>query len=95
MELMEGGDAEGAWEKERFWTRQNFPGLPGFGTSERGEVWKGPRYLPLLNSLYSMSWKILWCVQMDGLLGGVNVDVRGGISTENPKCRPLCMFGYC
>ena len=27
---------------DRFWTRQNFPGFPGLGTSDSRAVWKGP-----------------------------------------------------
>ena len=30
------------WGCEKLWTAQNFPGLPGLGTRERGEDWKGP-----------------------------------------------------
>jgi hypothetical protein len=35
-------DGFGLRGKERFWMSLYLPGLPGFGTMERGEVWKGP-----------------------------------------------------
>ena len=28
--------------KEKLWTAQNLPGLPGLGIRESGDVWKGP-----------------------------------------------------
>jgi len=34
---------EGKYGNERFWMRQNLPGLPGLGIIERGTVWKDPR----------------------------------------------------
>ena len=35
----EGLEGEGLAGKEKFCTRRNLPGLPGFGIMERGEDW--------------------------------------------------------
>ena len=58
-------------------------------------VWvKGPRYLPLENSLFTISLKISLCSSMEGLLEGAKVCDRGGMFAEEPKCRPSYMFKY-
>ena len=100
------GTREAKKGKERFWTRRYFPGLPGLGTRESGEVWKGPsmcstsrwvkglRYLPLVNSLLTISWNIWLCSMIEGLLGGEKVLDSGGILVRTLKRRPSYMLGY-
>ena len=68
LELMEAIEfLSDAWGCEKSWTARYFPGLPGLGTRERGEDWKGPMrasssvcekgpiYLPFLNSFSTIS----------------------------------------
>lgn len=100
------GVGEGFRGKDRFWMRWYLLGLPGFGTRERGDVWKGPRlasisdrvkgprYLPLANSLLMMSLNVHSCSISEVLLGGEKVQDKGGIFAEKPKRSPSYMLGY-
>lgn len=68
---------------------RNLPGFPGLGIMDSGAVWNGPmrvstsacesgpRYLPELNSRSRIVVKASACSSMDGLFGGVYVNVMG------------------
>ena len=84
------GVGNGERGKDRFCTRWNLSGLPGLGTRDRREVWKGLRVLSILlhekglrylsfsNSFFTVSLKTWLCSMMEGLFGGEKVCDKGG-----------------
>ena len=54
----------------------------------------GPRYLPLVNFLLTISLNIRLCSLMERLFGGTKVCDRCGILAWKPKCRPLYILRY-
>src|SRR5579872_4171799 len=104
-ELMEG---VGVLEcgKDRFWIRRYLPGLPVFGTKDSGEDWNGPishsrlsfvngpKYLPFLNSVWTISSNTWESISVDSLLSGVNDRDNGGMPASAPRRMNWGIRGY-
>ena len=94
------------WGCDRFWMRRNFPGFPAFGTSDRGDDWKGPisrlssscengpRYLPLSNSDCIISLKASSRISVESLLGGVYERCICGMPASAPCHMYKGIIGY-